>query len=83
MPSPRMRPRGSAPPGRGLYGSQRSYAKACSGCRRRCLPSKSILQPTAKVVAGYERGEAGMPSYAGVLTDAQIESILLFIRTLR
>ena len=44
---------------------------------------ESILEPTAKVVTGYERGEAGMPSYAGVLNDAQIDSILLFIRTLR
>ena len=44
---------------------------------------ESILQPTAKVVTGYERGEAGMPSYAGVLNDAQIESILLFIKSLR
>jgi mono/diheme cytochrome c family protein len=47
------------------------------------LTWESILQPTAKVVTGYERGEAGMPSYAGVLTDAQIESILLFIGTLK
>ena len=42
-----------------------------------------FFNPTAKVVTGYERGEAGMPSYAGVLNAAQIESILLFIRTLR
>jgi hypothetical protein len=33
-------------------------------------------------VAGYERGEAGMPSYAGVLTAQQIESIILFIKSL-
>ena len=29
---------------------------------------ESILEPAAKVVTGYERGESGMPSYAGVLT---------------
>jgi mono/diheme cytochrome c family protein len=77
-------PSGLGPSWKGLYGSQRSYAKgvlravADDGYLR-----ESILQPTAKVVTGYERGEAGMPSYAGVLTDAQIESILLFIRTLK
>ena len=77
-------PSGLGPSWKGLYGSQRSYAK---GVLRAVADDaylrESILQPTAKVVTGYERGEAGMPSYAGVLTDAQIESILLFIRTLR
>jgi mono/diheme cytochrome c family protein len=77
-------PSGLGPSWKGLYGSQRSYAK---GVLRAVADDaylrESILQPTAKVVAGYERGEAGMPSYAGVLTDAQIESILLYIRSLR
>ena len=44
---------------------------------------ESILEPTAKVVTGFEKGEAGMPSYAGVLTDPQIESIVLYIKTLK
>ena len=44
---------------------------------------ESILEPAAKIVSGYERGESGMPSYAGVLTDAQIESIILFIKSLK
>jgi mono/diheme cytochrome c family protein len=77
-------PSGLGPSWKGLYGSQRSYAK---GVLRAVADDaylrESILQPTAKVVTGYERGEAGMPSYAGVLTDAQIESILLFIGTLK
>jgi mono/diheme cytochrome c family protein len=77
-------PSGLGPSWKGVYGSQRSYAK---GVLRAVADDaylrESILQPTAKVVAGYERGEAGMPSYAGVLTDAQIESILLYIRSLR
>jgi len=77
-------PSGLGPSWKGLYGSQRPYAK---GVLRAVADDaylrESILQPTAKVVSGYERGEAGMPSYAGVLTDAQIESILLFIKGLR
>ena len=44
---------------------------------------ESILEPSAKIVSGYEKGEAGMPSYAGVLTDPQIESIILFIKSLK
>ena len=76
-------PSGLGPTWKGLYGSQRSYAK---GVLRTTADDaylrQSILEPTAKVVTGYERGEAGMPSYAGVLNDAQISSIVLFIRSL-
>jgi mono/diheme cytochrome c family protein len=44
---------------------------------------ESILDPPAKVATGYERGEAGMPSYAGVLDEAQVASLILFIKTLQ
>jgi cytochrome c2 len=43
---------------------------------------ESILDPAAKIVAGYESGGTGMPSYAGVLSDEQVESLILFIRGL-
>ena len=43
---------------------------------------ESILDPTAKVVKGFDRGEWAMPSYAGVLTDEQIESLILFMKSL-
>ena len=43
---------------------------------------ESILDPTAKVVRGFEKGEYAMPSYAGVLNDSQIESLLLFIKSI-
>ena len=44
---------------------------------------ESILEPSAKVAAGFEKGEYAMASYAGVLSDAQIESLILHIRSLR
>jgi hypothetical protein len=44
---------------------------------------ESILQPTAKIAAGFEKGEYAMPSYAGVLSEAQVNSLILFIKTLR
>ena len=43
---------------------------------------ESILDPTAKVVKGFDKGEWAMPSYAGVLTDEQIESLILFMKSL-
>ena len=67
----------------GLYGSQRAFA---GGVVRVTADDayirQSILDPAAKVVEGYERGEVSMPSYAGVLSDAQIESLILFIKSI-
>lgn len=69
---------------KGLFGSSRTFTggvvrvTADEGYIR-----ESILEPGAKVVPGYERLGMGMPSFAGVLTDAQIESLILFIKSLR
>jgi glucose/arabinose dehydrogenase/mono/diheme cytochrome c family protein len=72
------------PSWKGLFGSTRTYAK---GVLRTTADEaylrEAILDPAAKVVTGYERGESGMPSYAGVLTDRQIESLILFIKSLK
>jgi mono/diheme cytochrome c family protein len=69
---------------KGLFGSERQYAK---GVLRTTADEayirESILEPAAKVVAGYERGESGMPSYAGVLNEQQVEAIVLFIKGLK
>ena len=69
---------------KGLFGSDRTFA---GGVVRVTADDaylrESMLEPSAKVVSGYEKGEAGMPSYAGVLTDQQIESIILFIKSLK
>jgi len=43
----------------------------------------SILDPAAVITEGYDGEEAGMPSYAGILKDEDIESIVMFIRSLR
>jgi hypothetical protein len=67
-----------------LYGADRTFA---GGVVRVTADEtylrESILEPSAKIVSGYERGESGMPSYKGVLTASQIESIILFIKTLK
>ncbi len=44
---------------------------------------ESILAPSAKVVKGFEKFDTGMPIYAGILNDAQIESLILYIATLK
>ena len=69
---------------KGLYGRERTLANGAGRVMadERYL-REAILEPSAKVVSGYERGEVGMPSYAGVLTDREIESIILFIKSLK
>jgi len=72
------------PTWKGLYGSQRTIAKGVVRVTADdAYLRESILEPSAKVVDGYERGDVSMPSYAGVLTDPQIESIVQFIKSLK
>jgi mono/diheme cytochrome c family protein len=71
------------PSWRGLYGSQRQLVKAPPVTADEAYLREAILTPAATIVKGFEKVEAGMPQYAGVLTDAQVESIILFIKTLK
>jgi cytochrome c2 len=60
------------PPWKGLFGRDRTFATGTVRVTAdEAYLRESILNPAAKVVSGYE---AGMPSFAGVLTDAQIDS---------
>ncbi len=76
----------SGPTWRGLF--RRSRPVFVAGKSREITVDEaylreSILQPTAKIAAGFEKGEYAMPSYAGILSEAQVESLILFIKTLR
>jgi cytochrome c2 len=72
------------PPFKGLYGSQRAFAGGVVQIvADEAYIKESILTPAAKIVSGYERGGAGMPSFAGVLTETQIDSLVLFIKSLK
>lgn len=44
---------------------------------------ESILQPMAKRHVDFAKSEYAMPSYAGVLTDSQLESLILYIKSLK
>jgi mono/diheme cytochrome c family protein len=69
---------------KGLYESQRTFAGGVVQIvADEAYLRESILAPAAKIVSGYERGGAGMPSFAGVLSDSQVESLVLFIKGLK
>lgn len=68
---------------KGLYGARRTFPKVGAVVADEAYLREALLEPAAKMVPGYEKRETGMPSYAGVLTPQQIESIVLFIKSLR
>ena len=72
------------PSWKGLYGSERLLAKGGDKAVADDFYIKeSIINPSAKVVKGYEKLDAGMPIYNGVLNDSQIDSLILFIKSLK
>ncbi|WP_353128414.1 cytochrome c [Parapedobacter pyrenivorans] len=67
------------PPFQGIYGSKVELADGATVTVDEAYLRESILEPSKKVVKGYQ---PEMPSYQGVLSDADIESIILYITTL-
>lgn len=73
------------PSWKGLFGTERDIAKGMKGKVRadEAYLRESILNPSAKVVKGFEKFDTGMPIYAGILNDSQIESLILYIKSLK
>ncbi|MCB1278318.1 cytochrome c [Prosthecobacter sp.] len=73
------------PSWKGLYGTEREIAKGTKGKFKadEAYLRESILNPSAKVVKGFEKFDTGMPIYAGILNDSQIESLILYIKSLK
>lgn len=73
------------PSWKGLFGSERDIAKGQKGKFKadEAYLRESILNPSAKVVKGFEKFDTGMPIYAGILNDSQIESLILYIKSLK
>lgn len=71
------------PSWKALAGSERVLANGGRRVADAAYLRESILNPAASVARGFDQTDAGMPSYAGVLTDAEIESVILYIQSLR
>lgn len=71
------------PSWKGLYGSKRPLkdGKTMITADDAYL-YESITNPSAKVVKGFEKFDAGMPIYAGILNETQLQSLLLYIKSL-
>lgn len=68
------------PPFKGMYGTMREMNDGTLIEADDAYLRESILDPSKHVVKGYE---AEMPSYVGVLSDADIEAIQLYIMYLK
>jgi len=76
----------AGPSWRGLFGTERAVVAEGKPLKTKADEAylrESILNPTAKIASGFEKGEYAMPSYAGVLSDSQVDSLILFIKSLR
>ncbi len=70
----------------GLFNSERPVIidkKKKKAVADKAYLRESILDPLAKIVNGYQRGEYAMPSYAGVVTDDQVDALLLYIEAVK
>lgn len=70
---------GPGPSWSGLYGSVRHLADGTTVVADEAYLTRSILDPAAEIVAGFD---PGMPSYRGILGEGDLESIVSFIRSL-
>ena len=71
------------PSWKGLFGRQRKFTDGSSLLADENYLRESIREPTARIVSGFDKSDTGMPSYEGVLSEAQIEALVQYIKTLR
>jgi hypothetical protein len=70
----------SGPTWKGLLGKERWFTDGSNEIANDFYLRDSILEPNKKVVNGYP---PAMPSYKGVVTDPQLESLLLYLKSLK
>jgi mono/diheme cytochrome c family protein len=76
----------AGPTWKGLFGTDRPVVAAGKPIKVKAdemYLRESILEPTAKIASGFEKGEYAMPSYAGVVTDSQVDALILYIKSLQ
>ncbi|MFM8549690.1 MAG: hypothetical protein ACKOBS_03310, partial [Verrucomicrobiota bacterium] len=75
------------PKWKGLFGSKRDYVtdkgKKGSTVVDVAYLRESVLEPNAKRHASFLKSEFAMPSFAGVLTEGQVDSLVLYIKSLQ
>jgi cytochrome c oxidase subunit 2 len=68
------------PSWKGVFGKNESFADGTSAVVDENYLRQSMLDPTAKVVAGFA---PSMPTYQGKLNDTEIAGIIAYIKSLK
>ena len=64
---------------KGLYGSSVTLTTGAKRTANDAYLRRSILDPASEIVKGFE---PGMPTFRGVLSDAEVESLIRYIKSL-
>ena len=70
------------PSWKGLYGHEVELDDGSKVIANEEYLRESIREPARKIVSGFA-GNTGMPSYEGIISDAQIEALVLYIKSLK
>jgi len=70
----------SGPTWKGLHGAQRAFTNGTSRTADDAYLVESMTEPNKVIVKGFS---LGMGSYSGVLSESEMQSIVLFIRSLK
>jgi cytochrome c oxidase subunit 2 len=71
---------GGGPSWKGLFGKTESFTDGKSYLADENYIRESILNPQAKIVAGYE---PIMPTYQGMLRERELNALLAYIKSLK
>ena len=63
----------------GVFGTRQTFTDGTSRVADAAYIRESLLDPGSHIVRGFAEG---MPSYLGILSDGEIESLVLYIRSL-
>jgi hypothetical protein len=72
----------SGPTLRGVFGTIREFQKGKSREANEAYIRESILNPPKNILKAFATSDIGMPSYEGILSPSQIDSLVVFIRSL-
>lgn len=73
----------AGPTWKGLFGSEVLLAGGSKSAADEKYVRESIREPGVKIVRGFEKSDIAMPSYEGMITETQIEALVLYIKSLQ
>jgi cytochrome c2 len=73
----------TGPSWKGLIDSRRTLTDHSSVLADAAYIRESIYEPAKRKAKGFDAPDTGMPSYRGILNETQVESLILFMSSLK